>query len=80
MKKLMLLSMIVLSSIGFARDYEYNEKRDIVIPMEESIDRMSRFSSMDLKIEQVKAEENIAKYADFHRELDRSDMGENSER
>lgn len=98
MKKLILLTLIVLGTVSFARggsgretfgnigpgdslrDYEYNEKRDIVIPMEENIERLSRFSPYELEIENIAAEQNIAKYPDFHRDLDRSDMGENSER
>lgn len=95
MKKLILLTLIVLGTVSFARggsgrdtfgpgdslrDYEYNEKRDIVIPMEENIERLSRFTPYELEIENIAAEENIAKYPEFHRDLDRSDMGENSER
>lgn len=98
MKKLILLTLIVLGTVSFARggsgrdsfgdvgpgdslrDYEYNERRDIVIPMEENVERLSRFSPYELEIEMIAAEENIEKYPEFHRDLDRSDMGENSDR
>lgn len=80
MKKLMLLAFIVLSIGSFARDYDTNEKRDIIYPMFENSGRMSRFSDSELELEIAATNRNIEKYADFHRDLERSHMGENSKR
>ena len=79
MKKLMIM-MVVLGSVAFGRDLTYNEKRDIINPMEETIDRMSRFTPMELELADTLRDENIKKYPEFHRDLGRSDQGENSER
>lgn len=80
MKKLLILSMVILGTVSFARDFEYNEKRDIVKPMEENIDRLSRFTPQEWQMDREATEMNFEKYEDFHRELDRVDKGENSER
>lgn len=93
MKKLMIISMMILGTVAFARggsvdsdrdfsnrDFEFNERRDIVEPMKENIDRMSRFTPAEWAMDKEKTEENLKKYEDFHRDLERSDMGENSQR
>jgi len=93
MKKLLILTMIILGTVSFARggsptedregsfrDYEYNERRDIVEPMEENLDRLSRFSPLEWQESNEVTEENFKKYEDFHKDLARSDQGENSER
>lgn len=95
MKKLILLTLIILGTVSFARggssnnsdnnffsgrDFEYNEKRDIVEPMEQNIDRLSRLSPYEFELDKIAAEENMKKYEDFHNELDRMDMGEESQR
>lgn len=93
MKKLLIISMIILGTVSFARggsegedrqgsfrDYEFNERRDIIEPMEENLERMSRFSPMEWEADKEVTEENFEKYAEFHKDLERSDMGEDSER
>jgi len=80
MKKLLILSMVILGTVSFARDFTYNAKRDIVEPMEENIERLSRFTPQEWQMDKEATEMNIEKYEDFHRELDRADKGENSER
>ncbi len=80
MKKLLLLTMLILGVTSFARDFEYNEKRDIVKPMEENIDRLSRFTPQEWQMDKEATEMNFKKYEDFHKELERTDKGEESER
>jgi len=93
MKKLLVVSMIILGTVSFARggseaegsqgsfrDYEFNERRDIVEPMEESLDRLSRFSSVEWESSKEATEENFEKYADFHKDLALSDRAEDSEK
>lgn len=63
-----------------SRDYEYNEMRDIVIPMMEQWERYKNMTPEEREEENRLRDENIAKYPEFHRDLDRSDMGEDSER
>ena len=72
--------MIILGTVSFARDYEFNEKRDIAEPVEEQVERLSRYTPLEWQMDKEITEENFEKYADFHKELARSDQGENSER
>lgn len=80
MKALILILMTTLTSVTFARDYEYNERRDIVKPMEEQWERLKKLTPEEWAIEKELMRLNIEKYKKFHWELDRSDKGENSER
>ena len=80
MKKLMLLAFLVLSIGLFARDYDTNEKRDIIDPIIANSERMNRFSDNELELEITAANINIERYTEFHRDLERSHIGENSER
>lgn len=80
MKKILLLMMVILGVTSFARDFEYNEKRDIVKPVEEQVERLSRFTPQEWQLEKEETEKNFEKYEDFHRELDRADRGEESQR
>ena len=80
MKKLLLVGMLVLSGLSFARDYTHNEKRDIVAPMEEMQERASRLSQDQFNLEGASIEANIEKYSGFHSDLDNMDRGENSQR
>ncbi len=80
MKKLILLSLIVLGTVSFARDYTFNERRDIVKPIEENVERMSRFTPDEWMNLDMETTENFVKYEYFHWELDRMDKGENTNR
>ncbi len=80
MKTLILILMTTLITLSFARDYEYNERRDIVKPMEEQWEKLKKLTPEEWAIEKELMRINIEKYKDFHWELDRSDKGENSER
>ena len=62
MKKLLILTMVILGTVSFARDFEYNEKRDIVKPMEENIDRLSRFTPQEWQMDKEATEMNFKKY------------------
>jgi len=48
--------------------------------MEENLDRLSRFTPQEWQMDKEATEMNIKKYEDFHKELDRADKGEESER
>ena len=72
--------MVVLSCLSFARDYERNEMRDIVKPMEGNIDRLSRFTPQEWQLDKEEAEINFKKYENFHKDLERSGKGEESKR
>ena len=72
--------MVILGVTSFARDFEYNEKRDVVKPMEENVERLSRFTPQEWQMDKEATEMNIKKYEDFHKELDRADKCEESER
>ena len=80
MKKLILLSLIVLGTVSFSRDYTFNERRDIVKPIEENVERMSRFTPDEWMNLDMETTENVVKYEYFHWELDRMDKGENTNR
>ena len=72
--------MTILTSFSFGRDYEYNERRDIVIPMEEQWEKLKKLSPEEWAIEKELMRINMERYKKFHWELERSDKGENSER
>ncbi len=78
MKNLILLGMLALSIVSFGRDYEYNEVRDIVAPINAELERISRLSDEQLYIEGSISAENIQKYNDFHTELERMERGSES--
>ncbi len=80
MKKLLLVGILVLSGLSFARDFTYNERRDIINPIEENVDRMSRFTPDEWMNLEMETAENLVKYDYFHWELDRMDKGENTQR
>ena len=48
--------------------------------MEENIERMSRMNGAELMFETETVNENFKKYEKFHKYLENSDHGENSER
>jgi len=76
MKKLLLVSMLVLGSLSsFARDNTYNERRDIVKPVEQNMDKMSRYSHEEWEQDIEVTRGNIQNYSEFHRELDTMDRG-----
>lgn len=80
MKILVLGFFILLGIQPLARDYEYNERRDIVIPMNEQWERIQNMTPEEWEEEKRIRDENMERYARFHWELERSDKGENSER
>lgn len=80
MKTLILILTIALAMPSLGRDYEYNERRDIVNPMEEQWKKLKELTSEEWEIEKELMRINMEKYRDFHWELERSDRGENSER
>jgi len=80
MKTTILILMTILTSFSFGRDYEYNERRDIVIPMEEQWEKLKKLTPEEWAIEKELMRINMERYKKFHWELERSDKGENSER
>ena len=80
MKTTVLILMTILTSFSFGRDYEYNERRDIVIPMEEQWEKLKKLTPEEWAIEKELMRINMERYKKFHWELERSDKGENSER
>ena len=75
MKKMLLVGMFLISGLSFARDYTYNEMRDIVIPAQEQHERLSRETSHDWALDNEKANENFERYSQFHKDLDNMDRG-----
>lgn len=80
MKKMILLGILTLGINSLGRDYDFNERRDIIIPIIENTERMSRFTPEEMDIEAAAAEENIDRYQDFHEALDRAHMSEKLDR
>ena len=72
MKKLMIM-MVVLGSVAFGRDLTYNEKRDVVKPVQEQQERLNRYSSLDWKMDKEVTEKNFDIYSEFHRDLENMD-------
>jgi len=75
MKRMLLVGMLVVSGLSFGRDYEYNEKRDIVKPVQEQQERLNRYSSLDWEMDKEVTENNLETYSEFHRDLERMDRG-----
>lgn len=80
MKYLVLIIFLIAASLSSGRDYEYNERRDILIPMMEQWERYKNMTPEERREENRIRDENMKKYSEFHWELERSDRGENSER
>lgn len=76
MKKVLLMAMMVVGAVSYGRDFDHNEKRDIVDVNRAQIERMSRFTDAEWSNEKSEIEANFVKYADFHMELDTMDRGE----
>ncbi len=75
MKKILLAGLLIISGLSFARDFEYRERINfeaIQNPVMETQEMLSRERNISI--------ENQEKYADFHRQLDNMDKGENSQR
>ena len=68
-----MIMMVVLGSAAFGRDLTYNEKRDVVKPVQEQQERLNRYSSLDWKMDKEIAEKNFDTYSEFHRDLDNMD-------
>jgi len=75
MKKMLLVGVLVVSGLSFGRDYEYNEKRDIVKPVQEQQERLNRYSTLEWQMDKEVTEKNFETYSEFHRELDNMDRG-----
>lgn len=93
MKRLIIFILLIVGSITFARggssgpgredsfrDHEYNEMRDIVIPMMEQWERYKNMTPEERMEENRLRDENMAKYPEFHEELERATIGEESMR
>ncbi|GLI54941.1 hypothetical protein PM10SUCC1_04560 [Propionigenium maris DSM 9537] len=76
MKKVLLMLMMVVGAVSFGRDFDYNEKRDIVDVNRAQVERLSRYTDTDWSSDKAEIEANFTRYADFHRELDTMDRGE----
>ncbi len=76
MKKLLLMLMMVVGAVSFGRDFDHNEKRDIVDVNRAQIERLSRYTDADWSSDKAEIEANFTRYADFHSELDTMDRGE----
>ena len=75
MKKILLVAMMVVSAVSFGRDYEFNERRDIVEINQSQIERLSRLTEVEWDSEKAAAKANYERYASFHHELDTMDRG-----
>lgn len=69
MKKIIVLGMLCVGAISFGRDFEYHEVRDIVKPMESSLEELNQLSPQEWKTEIEYMNKNIEKYKHFHAEL-----------
>lgn len=78
MKKLLLIAMMVVGAVSYGRDFDHNERRDIVAVGNEQIERMSRFTEAQWNLERSIAEKNFETYMDFHKELETMDRGHES--
>jgi len=76
MKKVLLMAMMVVGAVSYGRDFEHNEKRDIVDVNRAQVERMSRFTDAEWSNEKSEIEANFTRYEDFHMELDTMDRGE----
>ncbi|GLI56288.1 hypothetical protein PM10SUCC1_18020 [Propionigenium maris DSM 9537] len=63
MKRLIILLIILMGTLSYTRDFEFNEKRDVKVGMDEEIERVGRYALNIWDLE----EEN---YSDFQRELE----------
>jgi len=75
MKKLLLVAMVVVGAISYGRDFEHNERRDILEVSSEQVERMSRFTEEEWNLERSVAKENLENYMEFHKELEAMDRG-----
>ena len=75
MKKLLLVAMVVVGAISYGRDFEHNERRDILEVSSEQVERMSRFTEEEWNLERSVAKENLENYMEFHKELETMDRG-----
>jgi len=75
MKKLLLITMMVVGAVSYGRDFEYNERRDVVEVSNEQVERMSRFTEAEWNLERSVAKENFENYIEFHKELETMDRG-----
>jgi len=78
MKKLLLVTMMVVGAVSYGRDFDHNERRDIVKVSSEQVERMSRFTEAEWNLERSVAKENFENYMDFHKELETMDRGQES--
>lgn len=65
MKKMLVLGMIVVSGISFARDYEYRELSELKV-----IEEVNYNTQENVSRDRIISEKNIKTYSEFHRELE----------
>lgn len=75
MKRIILAGILVISGLSFARDYTYNEMRDIVKPAIEQQERLSRETTQEWQLDKEETEENFEIYSDFHKDFDYIERG-----
>ncbi len=71
MKKILLIGMLVVGGLSYGRDYEYRERKELQELFQESKYENPEMISRERKL----SEDNMKKYADFHRDLDNMDRG-----
>lgn len=69
MKKQLLVIMVGLAHLSFARDYERHEVRDIIEPIKAESRRINNLNEEEWDLEQEAIDENIETYRKFHREI-----------
>ncbi len=69
MKKIIVFGILCIGVLSFGRDFEYHEVRDIVKPMESSLERLDQLTSEEQEAERKNMNKNIERYVDFHGDL-----------
>ena len=67
--------MMVVGAVSYGRDFEHNERKDIVKVSSEQVERMSRFTEDEWNLERSITEENFENYMEFHKDLEAMDRG-----
>ncbi len=70
MKKILLIGILVISGLSFARDYEYREKLEL-----QPVEYTSYGDQTMISRERIITESNIENYKEFHEELSNMDRG-----
>ena len=75
MKKVLLIALVVVGAVSYGRDFDRNERRDIVAVGYEQAEKMNRLTEAEWNLEGSIWEENFKNYRDFHKELETMDKG-----